>query len=118
MFSSVCFENTEIFTGIYDYGRCGRKPDEYRLSYNPSGSNGKNGCEEVGDLMQTINDISALLINIIRAGLGFRVIYCCIRLMSADEEQGTYKRRIRNSLIAVAVNELVWVIKDLVISYF
>ena len=68
--------------------------------------------------MQTINDISALLINIIRAGLGFRVIYCCIRLMSADEEQGTYKRRIRNSLIAVAVNELVWVIKDLVISYF
>ncbi len=38
--------------------------------------------------------------------------------MSADEEQGTYKRRIRNSLIAVAINELVWVIKDLVISYF
>lgn len=68
--------------------------------------------------MQTINDISALLINVIRAGLGFRIIYCCIQLMAADEEQGMYKRRIKNSIIAVIVNELVWVIKDLVISYF
>ncbi len=68
--------------------------------------------------MQTINDISVFLINVIRAGLGFRVIYCCIQLMSADEEQGMYKRRIKNSIIAVIVNELVWVIKDLVISYF
>lgn len=68
--------------------------------------------------MQTINDISTLLINIIRAGLGFRIIYCCIQLMMADEEQGMYKRRIKNSIIAVVVNELVWVIKDLVISYF
>ena len=68
--------------------------------------------------MQTIEEISKLLINIIRAGLGFRVIYCCIMLMTADEEQGMYKRRIKNSLIAVVINELVWVIKDLVISYF
>ncbi len=68
--------------------------------------------------MQTIEELSNLLINLIRAGLGFRIIYCCIRLMSADEEQGTYKRRIRNSLIAVVINELVWVIKDLVIAYF
>ena len=68
--------------------------------------------------MQTIEEISKLLINVIRAGLGFRVIYCCIMLMTADVEQGTYKRRIKNSLIAVVINELVWVIKDLVISYF
>lgn len=68
--------------------------------------------------MTTINEISKLLINIIRAGLGFRVIYCCIRLMSAEDEQGMYKRRIKNSLIAVVINELVWVIKDLVIAYF
>ena len=68
--------------------------------------------------MQTINDISALLINVIRAGLDFMVIYCCIQLMMADEEQGMYKRRIKNSIISVVVNELVWFIKDLVISYF
>lgn len=68
--------------------------------------------------MQTIEELSNLLINLIRAGLGFRIIYCCIRLMSAEEEQGTYKRRIKNSLIAVVINELVWVIKDLVIAYF
>lgn len=68
--------------------------------------------------MQTIEELSNLLINLIRVGLGFRIIYCCIRLMSAEEEQGTYKRRIRNSLIAVVINELVWVIKDLVIAYF
>ncbi len=68
--------------------------------------------------MDTIHQISQILINLIRAGLGMRVIYCCIRLMFAEEEQGTYKRRIRNSLIAVVVNELVWVIKDLVTAYF
>ena len=68
--------------------------------------------------MDTINQISSLLIILIRAGLGFRVLYCCIRLMAADEEQGTYKRRIKNSLIALVVNELVWVIKDLIIEYF
>lgn len=68
--------------------------------------------------MDTINQISGLLIILIRAGLGFRVLYCCIRLMTADEEQGTYKRRIKNSLIALVINELVWVIKDLIINYF
>ncbi|MDD4698774.1 MAG: mercury transporter [Oscillospiraceae bacterium] len=68
--------------------------------------------------MNTINELSNLLIIILRAGLGFRIIYCCIRLMFSEEEQGTYKRRLKNSLIAVVVNELVWVIKDLVISYF
>lgn len=68
--------------------------------------------------MDTINEISKYLIILLRAGLGFRVIYCCIMMMTAEEEQGTYKRRIKNSLIAVVVNELVWVIKDLVISYF
>ncbi len=53
----------------------GGNPMNTVYHYNPSGANGKNGCEEVGDLMQTINDISALLINIIRAGLGFFGLY-------------------------------------------
>lgn len=68
--------------------------------------------------MDTINEISKYLIILLRAGLGFRIIYCCIMMMTSEEEQGTYKRRIKNSLIAVVINELVWVIKDLVISYF
>lgn len=68
--------------------------------------------------MDTINEISNLLIIVLRAGLGFRIIFCCIMLMSAEDEQGMYKRRLKNSLIALVVNELVWIIKDLVITYY
>lgn len=68
--------------------------------------------------MTIINEISNLLIIVLRAGLGFRVIYCCLRLMSADDEQGMYKRRLKNTLIALVINELVWIIKDLILTYF
>lgn len=68
--------------------------------------------------MNTINEVSKYLIILLRIGLGFRVVYSCIMMMASEEEQGTYKRRIKNSLIAVVINELVWVIKDLVIAYF
>lgn len=68
--------------------------------------------------MDTINQVSHILINLIRAGLGLRIVYCCVRIMFAEDEQGMYKRRIKNSLICVVINELVWLIKELVIAYF
>jgi len=68
--------------------------------------------------MTTINEISNLLIIVLRAGLGFRVVFCCIQLVYAEDEQGMYKRRLKNTLIALVINELVWVIKDLILTYF
>lgn len=68
--------------------------------------------------MDTINEISNFLITILRAGLGFRIVFCCIMLMSAEDEQGMYKRRLKNSLLTLVINELVWIIKDLILTYY
>jgi hypothetical protein len=68
--------------------------------------------------MNLVDDISRMLIWLIRAGLTFRVLYCCFRLIMADEEANTYKTRLKNSLIFAVIIELVWIIKSLVISYF
>lgn len=68
--------------------------------------------------MTTINEISNYLIILLRVGLGFRAVYCCIMLMSAEDEQGMYKKRLKNALIILVINELVWVIKDLILAYY
>ena len=68
--------------------------------------------------MQYIDDISRAALILIRAGAAFRVVFCFIRLMTAEEEAAQYKKRIRNTIIFYIVAELAFVVKDLVINYF
>ena len=68
--------------------------------------------------MQYIDDISTAVIILIRAGAAFRVIFCLIRMMTAEEEAPQYKKRIRNTIIFYIIAELAFVIKDLAIHYF
>ncbi len=68
--------------------------------------------------MQYIDDISAVVLILIRAGAACRVVLCLIRLMTAEEEAAQYKKRLRNTLMFYIVAELAFVIKDIVINYF
>jgi len=68
--------------------------------------------------MQYIDDISTAVIILIRAGAACRVIFCFIRMMTAEEEALQYKKRIRNTIIFYIIAELAFVIKDLAIHYF
>lgn len=55
---------------------------------------------------------------IISAGLIMRVIFCAVRLTHEEEEAGRYKKRIRNSVIMLIITQLIFPIKELLISYF
>ena len=68
--------------------------------------------------MQYIDDISRAVLILIRAGAVFRVIFCLIRMMTADEEAPQFKKRIRNTIIFYIVAELAFVLKALIIQYF
>ena len=68
--------------------------------------------------MQYIDDISKVVIILIRAGAACRVVFCLIRMMTAEEDAPQYKKRIRNTIVFYIIAELAFVIKDLVIQYF
>jgi len=68
--------------------------------------------------MQYIDDISRAVIILIRAGALCRLVFCFIRMMTAEEEAPQFKKRIRNTIIFYIVAELAFVIKNIVIYYF
>ncbi len=67
--------------------------------------------------METLDALSNVMQGLILAGLALRVIICAIKLQHEEEEQSRYKKRIRNCIIAAVITELVYVIKNLLVSY-
>jgi len=65
-----------------------------------------------------IDNISNVVLILIRAGTVFRVAYCLLRLVTAEEEAIQYKKRIRNTIIFYILAELAFVLKDVFIHYF
>lgn len=68
--------------------------------------------------MSIVDQIPAVLLWLIRAGTAFRVTYCLVRLIGADDEAPMYKKRIRNLLIFYAIAETALALKDIIISVF
>lgn len=67
--------------------------------------------------METLNNLSHVLQGLILAGLSLRVVFCMIKLSHEEEEQARYKKRIKNCIIAAVISQIIFVIKDLLISY-
>ncbi len=67
--------------------------------------------------METLDALSNAMQGLILAGLAMRIVYCCVKLQHEEEEQARYKKRIRNCVIAAVITELVYVIKNLLVSY-
>ncbi len=68
--------------------------------------------------MVLINDISRMVIMLIRAGAIFRVCYCFFRLIMADEDSAMYKKRVKNTLLFYVIAESAFVIKDIILDYY
>lgn len=69
--------------------------------------------------MNTVYEIITLLrVVIIPIGVTFRVIYCLIKMMYDEEAVGSYKKKIKNTIIFGIIAELTFVIKDLIINYY
>lgn len=67
--------------------------------------------------MKEINGLISLLLIIIPAGAVMRIAACCI-CMANSEDQSSYKRRIKNVLIYVALAESISGILHMVLSYY
>lgn len=67
--------------------------------------------------METLNYLSRVLQGLILAGLSLRVAFCMIKLSHEEEEQARYKKRIKNCIIAAVISQIIFVIKDLLVSY-
>ena len=66
----------------------------------------------------TIDDLSNAIILLVRVGAVFRLVYCFIRLISAEEEATQYKKRAKNTVIFYIIAECIWQIKDIVLYYY
>ncbi|GHU90899.1 hypothetical protein FACS1894202_11470 [Clostridia bacterium] len=68
--------------------------------------------------MSTLNELIAVLMNVIRISAAGSIVFAFIRIMATEDEQGKYKKRIRNTLVFYIITECVFQIKDLAIFYF
>jgi hypothetical protein len=68
--------------------------------------------------MAYIDDISMAVLTLIRAGATFRVIFCLIRIMTAEEEAPQFKKRLRNTVVFYIIAESVFILKDIFVYYY
>ena len=47
-----------------------------------------------------------------------RIIFCAIKLMHEEDEAARYKKRIKNSVVMLIIAQLIFPIKEILISYF
>lgn len=66
----------------------------------------------------TLDQISGLVISIIRTGAVLRFIYCMVRLQGAEEEASQFRKRSRNTVTFWIIAESVWQIKEMVMYYY
>ena len=69
--------------------------------------------------MVTLNEIINLLkVVVIPLGVIFRVVFCLTKMIYDEDAQGSYKRKIRNTIVFGIISELIFVILDLVKKYY
>jgi hypothetical protein len=68
--------------------------------------------------MDIIEELAQAFLMLIRAGSGLRIIYCFIAMAGDEEQSTTYKKRIKNTVGFYIMAECIWIIRDLVMSYY
>lgn len=54
---------------------------------------------------------------LISAGIVMRIIFCAIKMMHEEDEAARYKKRIKNSIIMLIIAQLIFPIKEIIVSY-
>lgn len=67
--------------------------------------------------MDEINVLSKLILRLIRAGIGVRVIYCFIKMIDGQEVE-VYKSRVKKAIKYYILAESIFQLKDIAIYYF
>lgn len=68
--------------------------------------------------MELLKEMADAFMIVIRSGVGFRILYCLVRISSNEEEAPMYKKRIRNAVVFIIISESIWQIKDLILNYY
>ena len=68
--------------------------------------------------MDMIKELSDAFLILIRAGTVMRVVYSFIMISSNEDEEKSYKKKIRNVMIFYVLAELAYVIQDLMFDYY
>ena len=68
--------------------------------------------------MDILRELALAFIMLIRSGSALRIIYCFIAMGADEDQSATYKKRIKNTIVFYIMAECVWIIKDLVMSYY
>ncbi|MCL2086181.1 MAG: hypothetical protein FWH05_01125 [Oscillospiraceae bacterium] len=68
--------------------------------------------------MDKINEVSRYIQILLLLGVTIRVVFCFIRLQSAEEDGELYKKRLKHAVLFLLISQLVFIIKDIVVSYF
>lgn len=68
--------------------------------------------------MSEIQDLISFLQILIPTGVTLRTIYCCAAVHANDEEEKSYKARIKNALVFVVLAETISGLLKVVIGYF
>ena len=68
--------------------------------------------------MITMDDISRVIIYLVRIGAVASFICCLIRLEAAEEQATQYKKRAVNTVMFYVIAECIWQIKDLILYYY
>jgi len=68
--------------------------------------------------MVSLDDISMMVISLIRLGAVARFLFCMIRLQGAEEEQAQYRKRAKNVVVFYILSECIWQIKEMVFYYY
>ena len=69
--------------------------------------------------MEMLDEIIDLLrVAIIPLGVVFRVIFCFTKMIYDEDSQGSYKKKIKNTIVFGIIAELIFVILDLIKNYY
>ena len=69
--------------------------------------------------MEILDEIIDLLrVAIIPLGVVFRVRFCFTKMIYAEDAQGSYKKKIKNTIVFGIIAELIFVILDLIKNYY
>ena len=68
--------------------------------------------------MEIIKELSDAFLILIRAGTLMRIVYSFVMMSSNEDDEKSYKKKIRNVLIFYILAELSYVIKDIMFAYY
>lgn len=68
--------------------------------------------------MDRLREMADAFILLIRMGAVLRVVYCFIYIAMDEEQAGSYKRRLKHTVVFYILAESIWQIKEIVLSYY